>query len=98
MIINTAKAAYALNHPSDVLLVLILDDSCSAGPEKKMRYLENEVLPQLLCTSRRMHVETHSRVANLNFGLRHVERPKHEKIDFVAVLDVDMIPEPNCIQ
>ena len=77
--------------------MIVLDDSHSGELAKKVKRLSEEVSPELLYASRGSEVHTHSKAANLNFGLRYVESLAYGKADFMAVLDVDMIPEPDWI-
>lgn len=95
IVLNTAKAACVLNWPPEAYRVVVLDDSCSTELSQKIQQLSKEVAPCLLYASRGAQVKTYSKAANLNYGLRMVEDLPDGKADFVAVLDIDMIPEPD---
>lgn len=92
---DTAKAACALKWPSNAFRVIVLDDSGSVELAEKVERVSKEVLPRLLYVSRGVQVKSYSKAANLNFGLRYVESQPDGKGEFVGVLDVDMIPEPD---
>lgn len=95
IVLDTAKAACALKWPSNAFRVIVLDDSGSVELAEKVERLGKEVLPRLLYVSRGVQVKTYSKAENLNFGLRYVESLPDGKGEFVGVLDVDMIPEPD---
>lgn len=95
IVLDTAKAACALKWPSNAFRVIVLDDSSSVELAEKVERVGKEVSPQLLYASRGVQVKTYSKAENLNFGLRYVESLPDGKGEFVGVLDVDMIPEPD---
>ena len=97
IIANTAKAACSQDYPQGLTRVIVLDDSDSSVLAKLVGRLGKEY-PNLFYASRKVQVTTHSKAANLNFGLRHVASMKGEPSDYVAVLDVDMIPEPDWLR
>ena len=93
MVLNTAKAACACDYPSDLLRAIILDDSHSSELARKVEKTKIQ-WPSILYASRNIDVKTHSKAANLNFGIRFLETLERPKAPYVAVLDADMIPEP----
>lgn len=95
IVLDTAKAACALKWPSNAFRVIVLDDSGSVELAEKVERMDKEVSPRLLYVSRGVQVKTYSKAENLNFGLRYVEGLPDGKGEFVGVLDVDMIPEPE---
>lgn len=95
IVLDTAKAACALKWPSNAFRVIVLDDSGSVELAEKVEQVGKEVSPRVLYVSRGVQVKTYSKAENLNFGLRYVESLPDGKGEFVGVLDVDMIPEPD---
>ena len=95
IVLETVKAACALKWPSNAFRVIVLDDSGSVELTEKVERVDKEVSPRLVYASRGVQVRTYSKAANLNFGLRYVESLPDGKGEFLGVLDVDMIPEPD---
>ena len=93
MILNTAKAACACDYPSGLLRAIILDDSHSRELAQRVEAMKKE-WPNLSYASRNVDVKTHSKAANLNFGIRYLQSLEEPQAPYVAVLDADMIPEP----
>ena len=98
ILMKTARAALAQRYPSSLVRVIILDDSASNDIAASVTRVASEGHPSLLYTSRRAEVKTHSKAANLNYGLRFVDAFKLGGVSFVAVLDVDMIPQPQWLR
>ena len=98
IVLNTAKAACACDYPSELLRVVVLDDSHSHKLAGKVGDLSRR-FPNLYYASRNLAVKSHSKAANLNFGIRYLESlERGEKAPFLAVLDADMIPAPNWLR
>lgn len=97
IVLNTAKAACACDYPSELLRVVILDDSHSPQLARKVEKLSQQ-LPNLFYASRNLDVKTHSKASNLNFGVRHLDSLGKGKAPFLAVLDADMIPTPSWLR
>ena len=96
---NTAKAACVQDFPSQLFRVIVLDDSGSAELESAISALRNSNKhPNLYYASRKIQVSTHSKDANLNFGLSFASTFPGPKTDYFAVLDVDMIPSPHWLK
>ena len=96
---NTAKAACVQDFPSKFLRVIVLDDSGSAELESAISALRNSSKhPNLYYASRKIQVSTHSKDANLNFGLSFASTLPGPDPDYFAVLDVDMIPSPHWLK
>ena len=91
-ITNTVKAACLVDYPKDLIRVIVLDDSDSSKLATVINRLGRDY-PNVSYASRKVRVTTHSKAANLNFGLQYVGSLKGGGPDYVAVLDVDMIPE-----
>ena len=102
IVIHTIAAAAALDYPSDRFEVFLLDDGKSVElrdavekfnikqgkvAAKHVRYLSRETPPG---------VPTHYKAGNQNFGIQ--ETKNLSGADFMATLDVDMIPQSNWLQ
>ena len=99
LVLNTAKAACVQDFPSKLLRVIVLDDSGSAELERAISALRNSRKhSNLYYASRKIQVSTHSKDANLNFGLSFASTLPGPNPDYFAVLDVDMIPSPHWLK
>lgn len=99
IIVDTIRAACALDYPKVKYRVILLDDGNSPHLESQIAFLKNANLnttSNLFYTARGVDVTTHSKGANLNHGLRFVQNLGLS--EYVAVLDVDMIPTPNFLR
>ncbi|OGM43843.1 hypothetical protein ABOM_007554 [Aspergillus bombycis] len=92
---DTIAAACALDYPADRYNVYVLDDKASAEVKTLVEILQKR-FKRLYYASRGLALRTHSKAGNLNFGLSQTRR--HGASEFVAVLDVDMIPEPHWLR
>ena len=97
LITDTIKACCTLDYPQSLYRVIVLDDSHSTELAEHVTYLKREYLA-LYYASRKVLPETHSKAANLNFGIRYAENLPGGKSEYVAVLDVDMIPVPHWLR
>lgn len=97
IISDTVKACCALDYPQALYRVIVLDDSHSAELQGVIAEHRKQH-PNLHYASRNVEVSTHSKAANMNFGLQIVESLPGGKADYVAVLDVDMIPMPEWLR
>ena len=91
IISDTVKASCSLDYPPSLYRVVVLDDSDSAEVEGAVAEWKKRY-SNLYYASRKVRVRTHSKAANLNFGSRYVEGLRGGRYQYVAVLDVDMIP------
>ena len=99
LVLNTAKAACVQDYPSHLLRVIVLDDSGSTALESAISTLRNSSkYPNLYYASRKVQVSTHSKDANLNFGLSFASTLPGPNPDYFSVLDVDMIPSPHWLK
>ena len=99
LVLNTAKAACAQDFPSQLLRVIVLDDSGSNELKSAISALRNSSKhPNLYYASRKIQVSTHSKDANLNFGLSFASTLPGPNPDYLSVLDVDMIPSPQWLR
>ena len=99
LLLDTVRAACALDYPRERYRIVVLDDSCSPSTKKAVQKLAM-TLPNLHYTSRGIAVDTHSKAANLNHGLLFTKGldPKGNGSELVAGLDVDMIPVPGWLK
>ena len=97
IVLNTAKAACACDYPSELLRVVVLDDSHSHKLAGKIEELSQQ-RPHLSYASRNLEIKTHSKASNLNFGIGYLENLGKGKAPFLAVLDADMIPSPSWLR
>lgn len=92
---DTVRAVCALDYPPESYRVVVLDDGCSALVRESVERLSLEQNGRnVYYTSRNIEVRSHSKAGNLNFGLGFVAELPSGSSDFVAVLDIDMIPLP----
>lgn len=95
IVLNTAKAACVQDFPASLIRVIVLDDSHTTQLEDAIFALRtSREYPNLYYASRNIHVATHSKAANLNFGLSFASTLNGPTPDYISVLDVDMIPSP----
>lgn len=95
IILDTVRAACALDYPRDRYRVILLDDGKSADLEKEIALLKN-AHENLFYSARGVDVTIHSKGANLNHGLRFMQHLGPS--EYVAVLDIDMIPMPDFLR
>lgn len=95
---DTVKAACHQNYPSSLFRVIILDDSSSQDVSSAITELQPVVPPPLHYATRNVKPNTHSKAANLNFGLRFIDTLPNERATYLAVLDVDMIPSAHWLR
>lgn len=91
VILDTVRAACSLDYPKKRYRVILLDDGNSMHLKHQVGILQKAYW-NLFYTSREVNVVTHSKAFNLNHGLCFVETLKTGSSEYVAVLDVDMIP------
>ena len=96
MVLNTAKAA-CMCYPDHLIRVIILDDSNSSQLADNLEILKQQ-MPNLYYATRNLDFKTYSKASNLNFGVRYLESLERYKAPFLAVLDADMIPEPEWLR
>lgn len=91
VVLDTVRATCSLDYPQDKYRVILLDDGNSTELKDQVAILQ-KFHSNLFYTSRKVDVATHSKAINLNHGLCFVETLKTGSSEYVAVLDVDMIP------
>ena len=95
VIMDTVRAACALDYPPESYRIVVLDDGHSNSVRDSIESLSREQnRKNLYYTSRGVSVVSFSKIENLNFGLGFVEDLPSGPSEFAAVLDIDMIPLP----
>ena len=97
VILDTVRAACALDYPTERYRVILLDDGNSADLQDRIGIMRKDQ-GNLFNTARGVEVVTHSKAGNLNHGLAFGEGLKKGPSEYVAVLDVDMIPMPTFLR
>lgn len=94
VILDTLRAAAAIDWPRDKLRVIVLDDKSSEEVRREVQLLGLKN-PSIHYTARvkTKGVPHHFKAGNLNHGLFYTEGLEGGKAEFVAALDADMIVE-----
>lgn len=100
VLMDTVWATVAQDNPRSLIRVLILDDSASSEVPALIAHLEDgsEGQMKIHYSTRSALVRTHSKAANLNHGLDFLDQLDQDHAEYIAVLDVDMIPEPHWLE
>ena len=98
LVADTLRGAMTQDYPSHLLRFIVLDDSSSSDVESLVKEMSKEWNRNLHYASRHVQVRTHAKADNLNFGVDFADTLGDEKAAVIAVLDVDMIPEPNWLR
>ncbi|KAL8727458.1 MAG: hypothetical protein Q9166_006046 [cf. Caloplaca sp. 2 TL-2023] len=97
VLLDTVRAATALNYPKDSYRIIVLDDSVSVKVETEVGKLRAQY-KRIYYSTRGTKPKTHTKAGNLNHGLKYVSRLPGGASDLVSVLDVDMIPSPHWLR
>ncbi|KAI4124577.1 MAG: hypothetical protein LQ338_004739 [Usnochroma carphineum] len=97
VLMDTVRAAVAVDYPPDRYRVIVLDDSVSTHVKSEIEKLGSE-FQNVYYTTRGSKPKTHTKAGNLNHGLRYVSTLPGGASDLVAVLDVDMIPSQHWLR
>ena len=98
---DTIKACAVSDYPPDRFRIYVLDDGNSTQVErlvKEIRERNSKLLPVEIFYAARQRKTQWLKAANLNFGLELARRSAGGPGEFVAVLDIDMIPEPTWLR
>ncbi|OCL06230.1 glycosyltransferase family 2 protein [Glonium stellatum] len=101
LVLDTVRAACALNYPRNLVRVLVLDDGASAELSRSVETLRQslkEPTSSLYYTAREKPPVKDYKAGNLNHGLNFIKALPNPPADFVAGLDADMIPEPEWLR
>ena len=100
IVANTLVAATVQDYPPDRFRVLLLDDGCNKTLKEVTEILSKKNMhsPQILYRSRKLDpgVPSYYKAGNLQYGLEETE--KIGASQYFAVLDADMIPEPDWLR
>ena len=94
---DTIKACVVSDYPPDRLRIYVLDDGNSTQIEvlvKEIRGWASKRFPVEILYAARQRKTQWLKAANLNFGLELARQSAQGPGEFVAILDIDMIPEP----
>ena len=97
VISDTIKACIVLDYPPGKFRIYVLDDDSSHQVESLVRELRrwgSKISPVEIVYAARQRKYQWLKAANLNFGLEFARESAQGPGEFVAVLDIDMIPEP----
>ncbi|KAF8847932.1 hypothetical protein BDZ45DRAFT_778103 [Acephala macrosclerotiorum] len=99
VVLDTARAAAAVDYPYDRFRVVILDDGKSAELEKAIIDLSDEY-PNVFYHARIKikGVPHHFKAGNLTGGTQRVTELENGEAEFIAALDADMIPERDWLR
>ena len=100
VLMDTLRATVAQNYPKSLFRIVVLDDSASSEASALIARLASEFEGQvkIYYTTRGATVRTHSKAANLNHGLHFLRQLDGDQAQYLAVLDVDMIPERHWLE
>ena len=95
ILLDTVRAACAIDYPTARRRVIVLDDGDSDEVKKR---LESLPVQNVYYAARKVKVVTHSKASNINHGLSFVSDLPGGPSELCAVLDVDMIPLPHWLR
>ena len=99
VVLDTATAACVQKFPNSLFRVIVLDDGRSTQLKDAILSLRiSQKFPHLYYASRNADVSTHSKAANLNFGLSFASTLPGSSADYFSVLDCDMIPSSHWLR
>ncbi|KAL8817428.1 MAG: hypothetical protein Q9191_008150 [Dirinaria sp. TL-2023a] len=97
VLMDTVRAATALDYPIDRYRVIVLDDSVSAKIKAEIEKLGSQT-QNVYYTTRGTKPKTHTKAGNLNYGLKYSSALSGGASELVAVLDVDMMPSRHWLR
>lgn len=99
VVLDTTRAACAIDYPQDRFRVVVCDDGKDAELEKAVNNLSFEY-PNLHYYARVKipGVPHHFKAGNLTAGTAFVDKLEGGPGEFIAALDADMIPEPDWLR
>jgi hypothetical protein len=95
ILMDTVYAACALDYPRQSFHIYVLDDHGFDGVRGALQTVQ-KTFQNLHYECRGEKVTTHSKAANLNFGIQ--QSAKQSASEYLAILDVDMIPERSWLR
>ncbi|KAL8657374.1 MAG: hypothetical protein Q9226_001983 [Calogaya cf. arnoldii] len=99
IVLDTVRASCCLDYPKHRFRITVLDDAASVAVKERVLGLR-QLFPEnrIHYSSRQTQSTSHSKAGNLNHGLEYVTQLEGGVAEFVAVLDVDMIPFPHWLR
>ncbi|PQE07448.1 glycosyltransferase family 2 protein [Rutstroemia sp. NJR-2017a BBW] len=99
VVLDTTRAAAAVDYPQDRFRVVVLDDGKDAELEKAVNDLSLDY-PNVYYYARIKikGVPHHFKAGNLTGGTNYVTTLEGGEAEFIAALDADMIPEPDWLR
>ena len=95
---DTARATAVQCYPKSKFRIIVLDDSACDELKGAVSELRETHHSDIHYATRNVKVDSHAKASNLNFGLHFTDSLPGGSAEFAAVLDVDMIPEPNWLR
>ena len=89
--LDTVRGTCALDYPSTRFRIIVLDDNRSQALASALA-TKFKAFGNVHYTSRNEKIFGHSKAGNLNWGLKYTALLVGGASDYLAVLDVDMIP------
>ena len=97
VILDTVRAACVLDYPQEKYRVILTDDANSADLKHHVDIMK-KTQPNLFYTAHNVEASMHTKAANLRHGFSFMEKLETGPSEYVAVLDVDMIPTPSLLR
>ena len=99
VVLDTVRASCCQDYPKHRFRITVLDDAASLAVKEQVLGLRR-FFPEngIHYSSRQTKSTSHSKAGNLNHGLEYVTHLEGGAAEFVAVLDVDMIPLPHWLR
>lgn len=97
LILDTVRAACAVDYPNNRFRVVVLDDGSSSELEKEISRVQRRH-SHLYYITRPNKPTGFEKASNLNYGLSYVKTLQGGPSEYVAVLDADMIAEPDWLR
>lgn len=94
---HTTEAACALDYPTDRFRVIVSDDSGSNKLRANIRK-SAKANRNLFYTARVKGKDHHYKAGNLNHCVNYAKSFAGGAAEFIAALDVDMIPDPQWLR
>ena len=93
VILDTIKACTNSDYPHDRFRVFVLDDGKAEKVAQAVEDVQSSSPVETIYGTREKNNKW-LKAVNLNFGLQLADKTARGSSDYVAVLDIDMIPEP----
>ena len=99
VIMDTVRAACVIDYPRDPFRVVVSDDGVDHNLQECIGMLQKS-MPNLHYYTRPKYPGVHHgcKAGNINQAMRHVETLEGGPGEYFAILDADMIPEPQLLR